>query len=206
MTSTLKFAQPGSSMSGDEMLRHFDAWFQEIENQIAGTENPRHRHMLTVYLKHLSLEFAGDVASAMTPDMMVENPYYYMRFEPAGGVEYVGRAGVEEFYAGMFASAVVCVGGWNAVADWGVMSLKEITQFLPGSTVKMLGVDVGVENDNDLYVVSCPTVVRWPFDDTGRLAGEECWQREPYEVVKATDANLLTAEQIAVVAAKHVPV
>src|SRR5205085_113863 len=98
--------------------------------------------ILQTYFQHLALEFSGDVPAAMADDMMVEEPYYFMRFDPGGGLEFHGRAGVTEFYSGMFAAPVICTGGWNAVADWGVLSLKDIVQFLPGATVAALGVDV----------------------------------------------------------------
>jgi hypothetical protein len=189
-------------MTGQEMLERFAGWYEALERQVDTTENPRQRAILQTYFQHLALEFSGDVPAAMADDMMVEEPYYFMRFEPGEGLEFHGRTGVTEFYSGMFAAPVLCTGGWNAVADWGVLSLKDIVQFLPGATVAVLGVDV--DDPEAIYTVACPVVVRWPFDSRARLAGEECWQLEPYRVHKADPADVLTIEQIASVAKRFI--
>lgn len=189
-------------MKGQDLLERFAGWFEALEGQVENTKEPQHRAMLNTYFQHLALEFSGDYRAAMTDDMMVEDPYYYMRFDPGPGIEYHGRSGVEEFYSGMFAAPVICTGGWNAVADWGIISLKDIVQFLPGDAVAGLGITV--DDPAAIYTVACPTVVRWPFDSRARLAGEECWQREPYHVQKADPGHVLTIDQIADVAKRFV--
>src|SRR5205823_14478035 len=109
---------------------------------------------------------------------------------------------VDEFYAGMFALPLLCTGGWHAAADWGVLSLMDIVQFVPAEALPALGIDIG--DNTGTCVVSCPVVVRWPFDSRARLGGEECWQLEPYAVVRAEPDDIVTAEQIAAIAKRFV--
>jgi hypothetical protein len=65
---------------------------------------------------------------------------------------------------------------------------------------KALGKKEHKPDDNDMFLYKTPGMqMVWPYDDRGRLIGEDVWEPEPSkaELVKLDPADVLTTEQSA---------
>ena len=52
-------------------------------------------------------------------------------------------------------------------------------------------------DDNDMYLYKTVVELVWPYDDRGRLIGEDVWEPEPSkaELIKLDPADVLTTEE-----------
>jgi hypothetical protein len=158
------------------------------------TENPRHRYLLQAYDRHRNLEHAGRFEEIFAPEMTVEHPVY--RFAMAGQppMTLSGREQVEPLYrlwSETDQSIFYNEGEKIAVGDWMVTSTMIGYQQTLGSTL----VGGGVEADADaMYLVRGRVAMVWPYDERGRLIGENVWEYEPseHELIKLDPDDVLT--------------
>jgi hypothetical protein len=52
-------------------------------------------------------------------------------------------------------------------------------------------------NDDDMYLYKMTVEMVWPYDDRGRLIGEDVWQPEEGELTKLAASEVLTTEEAA---------
>lgn len=170
-----------------------------VRELIATTENPRHRYLLEAYDRHRNLEHAGRFEEIFAPEMMVENPVY--RFAMAGAPAMIleGRDQVEPLYrlwAETDQSIFYNESETIAVGDRMVTSTMVGYQQTSGSTL----VAGGVEADADaMYLVRGRVAMVWPYDDRGRLIGENVWEYDPseHQLIKLDPDEVLTTERAA---------
>jgi len=192
-----------------------------IDKLLEVTENPRHRFLLQAYSRHRYLEVAGRYEEIFAPDMMGMDPVYH--FNQAGNEMVLrGQDQVKSLYR-MWAetnqSIFFVENEEVAVADHFVASvatfyqqasgkgLKEgkLLSHLPGPLshkilLKALETKGFKANDNDTYLYKMVGMeMIWPYDDRGRLLGEDQWEPEPSkaEIFKLDPADVLTTEQSA---------
>ena len=68
-----------------------------VERELEKAQSPRHRYLLTTYLRHRCLEMAGRHAEVFAPEMTVENPVY--RFNLIGqSFKLEGKEALEGLY------------------------------------------------------------------------------------------------------------
>jgi hypothetical protein len=169
-----------------------------IDELLKTTENPRHKFLLLTYYRHQYLELAGRYEEIFAPDMTVEEPLYHVH-AASNKVKLVGQDAVKSLYR-MWAETNQCIfyaeNEQIAVADNYVASTATIYQqvsglsltfnkamsYLPGflsrpivsKVLKMKGVK---PDENSMYLYSNYVEMIWPYDDRGRLVGENVWSR-----------------------------
>ena len=170
-----------------------------VQNLIAVTENPRHRYLLQAYDRHRNLEHAGRYEEIFAPEMTVEHPVY--RFNMAGQppMKLEGREQVEPIYK-FWAETNQCI-FYNqsesvAVGDFMVVSTMVGYQQTLGAAL----VAAGVEAEEDaMYLVRGKVLMMWPYDERGRLVGENVWEfdESEHEVIRLDPEDVLSTERAA---------
>ncbi|MER5371187.1 hypothetical protein [Streptomyces sp. NPDC002722] len=180
----------------------FAHMFAGLEEQIAETDNPRHRAILKNYRLHGLLEVAGRYQELLAPSMTVEQPHYRLH-EGATSVILDGMAEVTAFYKSLVkANALVM---WVteqdiAVNDRGFSGELEFHHFMPGA---MLGDSVfgSVQAGNhytEIYLLKRTLAFAWPYDERGRLIGEHVYEDTASRVIiKPDPPDIITAERAA---------
>lgn len=169
-----------------------------VEQMIEEVENPRHRFLLEAYNRHRYLEMAGRYEEIFAPEMTVEEPTY--RFNYLGKVfDLVGREQVEAIYR-EWTETDQCifytVDEQVAVGDSMVCSRTLAYQQVTGAALA----DEGMDADRDaMYLAKSLESMIWPYDDRGRLLGEEVWEFDPSvrEFIKLEPEDVLTAQRAA---------
>jgi hypothetical protein len=185
------------------------------------TENPRHRFMLQAFSRHRYLEVAGRYEEIFAPDMMSENPAYHMHIGETTNAALEGQEQIKGLYR-MWAETNQCIfyataeevaiadhfiatvtSGYQQVAG---KSLKEgqVLSHLPhGLSARILKKALATKSfkadDNDMYLYKMTVEMVWPYDDRGRLVGEDVWQPEPEkgELIKLEPSDVLTVQESA---------
>jgi hypothetical protein len=167
-----------------------------VERLIETTENKRHLYLLHAYNRHRYLEMAGRYEEIFAPDMTVENPVYH--FHLLGTVARIeGAKAVKDLYREWTRTAQ-CVFYVDdeklAVSDTMIVSSSMAYQQTPGSVLAADGAPV---DPDATYLVKFLQHMIWPYDDKGRLIGEDVWEYEESvrEIIPLDPADVLTAEQ-----------
>lgn len=190
-----------------------------IDRLLETTTNPRHRFMLMAYSRHRYLEVAGRFEEIFAPDMMVMDPVYHFH---QAGVETVARGqdqvkGLYRMWAQTNQSIFFVETEEVAVADHFIASVTTSYQQVSGKSLKQgkflshlpsgiahkllekaLGKKEHEANDNDMFLYRTSGMqMIWPYDDRGRLVGEDVWEPEPSkaEITKLAPADIVTTEQ-----------
>jgi hypothetical protein len=170
-----------------------------VRELIERTESPRHRYLLEAYDRHRNLEHAGRFEEIFTPEMTVERPVY--RFNMVGQPPMVleGREQVEPVYrlwAETNQSIFYNESETIAVGDWMVVSTMVGYQQTLGSAL----VAGGIEAEEDaMYLVRGRVAMIWPYDERGRLVGENVWEYDPgeHDLIKLDPKDVLSTERSA---------
>jgi hypothetical protein len=187
-----------------------------IDRLLEVTTNPRHRYILMSYARHRALEFSGQYEAVLTDDMMNPHPTYTIR---ALGVDMLidGKDEVRAMYKN-WSETNQCVfyveDEQVAVADNFVASRLIVYQQLWGGTLagtKVLGIlPKGLSKElfiqmlklrkiplevNWMYLYKNLEQWFWPYDDRGRLMGEDVFEpdRSKAEIMKLEPSQVLTA-------------
>jgi hypothetical protein len=190
-----------------------------IDRLLQTTTNPRHRFLLQAYSRHRYLEVAGRYGEIFAPDMMAMDPVYH--FNQAGlEISLRGQDQVRSLYrmwaetnqsiffveneevavADHFVASVVTF--YQQVSGKGLKESKLLSH-LPGPVshkmiVRALQAKGFKPNEDDMFLYKMPGMqMIWPYDDRGRLAGEDQWEPEPEqaEIFKLNPEDVLTTEQ-----------
>ena len=170
-----------------------------VERLIETTTNPRHLYLLHAYNRHRYLEMAGRFEEIFAPDMMVEKPVYH--FNVLGMTTTLeGAEAVKELYR-EWARTAQCVFYSNgdeklAVSDHMIVSTSTIYQQTPGS---ILAADGAPVDPDATYLTKTAEHMIWPYDDHGRLIGEDVWEYDETvrEIIALDPTEVLTVEQSA---------
>lgn len=187
-----------------------------IDKLLEVTTNPRHRYILMSYARHRHLEFSGHYDAVLTDVMMSDHPVYTLRAE---GVDLTidGKDEVRKVYKN-WAETNQCVFYLEdeqvAVADTFVASRLTVYQQIWGGTfagTKVLAlVPKGLSRELFLKLLDfsnippafdCMYLYKnveqwfWPYDDRGRLMGEDVKEPDPSAatIIKLDPADVLTA-------------
>jgi hypothetical protein len=189
-----------------------------IEKCLAVTTNPRHRFLLQAYYRQRFLEVAGRYEEIFAPEMMVPEPVYHFH---AGGTpaDLRGQENVKGLYhmwAQTNQSVFFAENEQVAVADnfvastttvhqqvWGkALTLGRVASYLPHFVSeailhKVLAKKNHKADENAMYLYTTFIEMIWPYDDRGRLIGEDVWEPDPdkAEIVKLDPADVLTTAE-----------
>jgi hypothetical protein len=161
------------------------------------TENPRHRYMLLTYYRHRFLEIAGRYEEIFAPTMMADNPVYH--FRALGITARLERQDqVKGLYA-QWAKTGECVFYTDdeqlAIGDTMICSIATGYSPKPGAVLRASGFNV--DDENTMYLYKAVEEMVWPFDERGRVAGEDVWEPDPdrAEISKLDPADVITTEE-----------
>jgi hypothetical protein len=170
-----------------------------VRELIAVTDNPRHRYLLEAYDRHRNLEHAGRFEEIFAPEMMVADPVYRFAMAGAPAMTLEGRDQVEPLYRlwsetdqSIFYNESETI----AVGDWMVTSTMVGYQQTSGSTLVAGGIDADADA---MYLVKGRVAMVWPYDERGRLVGENVWEYDPseHQLIKLDPDDVLTTERAA---------
>ncbi len=169
-----------------------------IDELLATTTKPRRRYLLQAYYRHRFLEIAGRYEEIFAPEMTVSVPVYNFKYS---GIDarLTGTDAVKGLY-GHWAQthqAIFYVEREQiAVADNFVASVSTMYQQVLGKSLSERGIKVDDDNAYYLFKTYGAQMV-WPYDDQGRLIGEDVWETQPEksEVIKLDPADVVTTEE-----------
>jgi hypothetical protein len=189
-----------------------------IDKCLAVTTNPRHRFLLQAFSRHRYLEVAGRYEEIFAPEMMAPNPAYHFHYGSTTA-DLKGQENVKSLYrvwAETNQSIFYVENEQIAVADnfvasvgtvrqqvWGrAITLGRVASYLPGfisdAIMKRVLAKKGYQADeNAMYLYTTLIEMIWPYDDRGRLIGEDVWEPEPdkADIVKLDAADVLTTAE-----------
>lgn len=169
-----------------------------IDALLETTTNPRHRFLLEAYHRHRFLEIAGRYEEIFAPEMMCDNPVYHF-FISGYNATLTGTEAVKGFYAAWADSNQSIFYSENeqlAVADNFICSVVDQYQQTLGSQLISNGIEV--DDENAYYLLKIPGMqMVWPYDDQGRLVGEDVWEPFPEkrEISKLDPSEVLTSAE-----------
>jgi hypothetical protein len=191
-----------------------------IRRLLEKTTNPRHRFLLMAYDRHRNLEMAGRYQEIFAPEMMVEKPVYHFHANKTNA-NLEGQDAVKNLYH-MWAvtnqSIFYAEDEQVAVADNFVASITTVYQqvsgkaltlntvlsYLPGFISqailqRVLAAKGFKADENSMYLYKNVIQLIWPYDDRGRLVGEDVWEPDPdkAEITKLDPSEVLTTAQAA---------
>ncbi|MBU3062731.1 hypothetical protein KO481_14515 [Nocardia sp. NEAU-G5] len=167
-----------------------------VRRLIETTDNPRHRYLLQAYDRHRNLEMAGRWKEIFAPDMTIEHPVYHFN---VFGMNTVldGAEAVQAVYSewtGTGQCIFYAADETLAVGDNMICSTAAIYQQTPGAILAAGGVDV---DPDATYLVKNVEHMIWPYDDQGRLVGEDVWEidESQREIITLDPTEVLTVER-----------
>ena len=169
-----------------------------IDALLATTTKPRHRYLLQAYYRHRFLEIAGRYEEIFAPEMTVSSPVYNFKYSGiAARID--GADGIKGLYSlwAQTNQAIFYVDKEQvAVADNFIASVSTMYQQILGKSLSERGIKVDDDKAYYLYKTHGVQMV-WPYDDQGRLIGEDVWETQPEksEVIKLDAADVVTTEQ-----------
>jgi hypothetical protein len=172
--------------------------WRSVEERLAKTTDPRHRKMLETVAEHGKAEAAGSVDGLM--GTLVDDPQYHFW---NGGQDYgpKGYDAVMKFYEGFVASGAGFFESYKpriVVDDENVVTESVMRQLLPGAVAVARGYQV--PDPDGHYIVRTRTVIFWPFDEDGRLIGEDSYNTSDQAFEQVPEEEL-PAEYVAMLAA-----
>jgi hypothetical protein len=170
-----------------------DRTWRPVQEKLDQTTNPRHRQLLAEVLAHGQGEVRGDLDMVM--GTLAPTPVY--RYVRQGASEpIVGTEAVRDYYVNE------TFGGGNHILEGNKdrIVVDDHTVITEG-TMRILkwGRDLAaqgapIDDVDATYLLSVRLLIVWPFDDDGKLVGEESWsQPATRELEKIDDADVPAA-------------
>jgi len=188
-----------------------------IDRLLAVTENPRHRFLLQAYSRHRYLEVAGRYEEIFAPEMMASNPCYH--FYAGGMSDRLEGQSVKSLYR-MWAESnqsifyveneqvavtdnfIASTSTYHQQVSGKSLMLSKVRSYMPGFLsdviLKKVLAKKGIKADeNSMYLYTNTLEMNWPYDDRGRLIGEDVWEPDPdkADIIKLNVADVLTTEE-----------
>lgn len=169
-----------------------------VERLIETTTDPKHQYLLQVYNRHRYLEMAGRFEEIFAPEMTVPEPVYHfammgqaLTLEGADAVKAVYRDWTETAQCVFYVEEERI-----AISDAVILSTSIMYQQVPGAVLAAGGVAVAPDS---WYVVKSAEHMIWPYDDRGRLMGEDVWEYDESirEVIPLDPSEVLSVERSA---------
>jgi hypothetical protein len=191
-----------------------------IDELLKTTLTPRHRFLLLTYYRHRYLEIAGRYEEIFAPDMTIEHPVYHVHANSIK-VKLDGQEAVKSLYrmwSNTNQNIFYAENEQVAVADNYVASTSKLYQQVSGTSLKfnkamsylpgflsapivskVLSMKNLKPDEKSMYLYSNYIEMIWPYDDRGRLIGENVWEPDPdkAEIVKLDPSDVLTSAQAA---------
>jgi hypothetical protein len=166
----------------NKYLVAFRACMQVIADAAESEKDPHRKAILENFLRHAGLEFSGQDEKILTPEMVVEEPVYHVKWGP-DLTTYQGMAAVQGYYNAVNEVVSTFQDHTCWVNDWGIASYSTFMRFTTGKVLAAEGADLPA--DDTMYAQKLPMAMFWPYDENARLIGEDVFMlTDPaYEVI-----------------------
>jgi hypothetical protein len=183
-----------------------------IDRLLARTDHPRHRYLLQAFARYRYLRIAGRYEEIFVPELMVEEPAIHVH---AGGstADLKGQSALKHLYrawANINQTVFYVQDEQVAVADnfiasyvtvhqqmWGKAlmlnkGLAALPDFISEKIVaRMVDYQDLEADEHEMHLYTNLIEVITPFDDAGRILGQDVWEPDPS---KATTTKLARPE------------
>jgi hypothetical protein len=152
------------------------AMVRAVEERLAVTANERHRAQLALIREHMRAEVAQDVDAIMATITEGSRVRYRTWGVPLEWMQPESREAVRRYYLANQANGDLYLEfaiERIAVDDGLVITDGVMTSLVPGATMRSRGVAGAA--DDDVFAVRTRMLVSWPFDENGKLIGEETY-------------------------------
>lgn len=167
------------------------------DRMLETTTDPLHRQILENYRRHAILEVCGYWEPIFDHEMTVEEPMYYYNVRGFPGDKAEGLEAVTKIYRHLAESsgAVMVVEDERLmVSDWGFTSEAFFDTYYRGYTLIEDGIEV--DKPEGFYVVRQKYVMLWPYDERGRMIGEQVYEnRAFFEIKEIAEEDYITLEE-----------
>jgi hypothetical protein len=153
--------------------------WERAEERLVTVTNPRHRAIMETLRDHLKAEATQDFS--LLVGTLAPNPEYHFWVEGSGfgdgpkGIDAV-RAHYEHLYE---ERRHLC--DWDierfVIDDDTIVTEGWFSQIFPGRVLQSRGVDI--DDPDAVYVLRVRLVILWPFDEDGKLVGEDSYLNGP---------------------------
>ena len=159
-----------------------------VQEKLNRTTDPRHRAMLGELLDHARGEVEGDLERVM--GTLSPNPAY--RWVRSGPKQPTGTEEIRDFYVNeVFGGARFCIEGNKdriVVDDDTIVTEGTMRVMQWGRDLERNGAPV---DDRDaVYLMTVRLLIVWPFDENGKIVGEESWNQIPESLVKVSPEDV----------------
>jgi hypothetical protein len=181
----------------DGGLVNFDTsiTWQQLEERLARTTNPRHRVMLQTVIDHAKAEARGDVDGLMAT--LSDDPqYHYWNAGRDWGPK--GQARVRAYYEGFVASGAGFFESYKpriVVDDDNVVTENVMRGIVPGAVARARGCDI--DDVEGHYLVTARVTIFWPFNEAAELVGEDSYGSSDATDCQRVPDDELPAEYVA---------
>lgn len=176
--------------------RDIAATISAADRLLTTTTDPLHRQILENYRRHAILELCGYYEPIFAPDMMVEEPVYYLGLSVFAGNQAVGAAAVKAIYKGLAENtgAVMLVEDERLmVSDWGFASESFFNAYYRGHALISQGVKV--DKPDGFYVARQKYVMLFTYDERARLIGEQVYENKAlFSVSEVPEEDFITLD------------
>lgn len=165
---------------------------RRVQDQLARLENPRHRRMLEVWLRHWWAEIVYDLDAVMATVADDIAYRWYGTDQIGAGVEENSAEFARKMYQSMFDAQLMPGTPFDherwAFGDWGLTLEALFVGAFPGSMLKGRSAQPDAQG---LYLVQFPMMVSVPFDcERWLMKGEIMYAGAPLQV-EPTDAQTI---------------
>lgn len=169
--------------------------WRHLEERLARTTSPRHRHMLQTVIDHARAESAASVDGLMAT-LCADPQYHFWSNGKDWGPK--GHAAVRGFYENFVARGEGFFESHKArivVDDDTVVTETEMRQLVPGAVAAQRG--YAIPDPDGHYLVFARTVILWPFNQAGELVGEDSYGSSDTSVFEQVPDEELPAGYVA---------
>lgn len=178
------------------MSKYLDAFrdcLQVIADASEAEKDPHRRAIVDNFLRHAGLEFSGQDAKILTPEMIVAEPVYHVKWGP-GVATYQGMDAVQGYYDAVNEVVSTFQDHTCWVNDWGIASYSTFVRFTTGKV--LAGEGAAIEPDDTLYAQHLPMAMFWKYDVEAKLIGEDVFMLADPTHIPVTEAEAFTVDEL----------
>lgn len=174
-------------------LAAFRDCLQVVADAAEAEKDAHRRAILDNFLRHAALEFSGQDARILTPEMTVDEPIYHVKWGPDLAT-YEGMDAVQGYYDAVNEVVSTFQDHTCWVNDWGIASYSKFVRFTTGKVLAAEG--ARVEPDDTTYAQVLPMAMFWKYDENAKLVGEDVFMLTDPTYERIADGDMFTVADL----------